>query len=409
MKRLAFLLIPAFVSGEGLKSLIELSIANNQAISAKELTRQSKQKEAQAQRSAYYPTVDIGAFYQSVDERNLMTPGDVYGGFAKVGFDVYDGGAKSSLLKQKEDELKASSYDLSELKKNVSLGITQNFFGVKSLESALVSREEAGCSLKAQLERISAFYAADLATKDDVDRLKSAFDTNAYEMESLKLQILSLKLNLSLQVGKRVVSLNESSFKEELGEELELIDGVKSLQQAKSALINLSRSLESVYYPSVRLEDTYTVYGYGNTDAFHPEGVDRQNKLVLSANFRLYDNSRVSNSQQAIEIKAMALSKLIEYKTAEQKTLHELAVARVYANKIKIKSASSALASASSAFNTIEKKYTAGIVDNVAYLDALASRTNASSLYEASLNELQASYGLYYHYAGKKIEEFLNE
>lgn len=409
MNKLILLVLPLFLYGESLKSLLDLASQNNQLIASKEFSKQAKQKEVDSKRNAYYPTLDVGAFYQSVDERDLMRPGDVYSGFAKVGFDIYDGGSKSALLKHKRDEYRASSYDLSEIKKSISLQIVQNFFSIKSLQASLSSRQEAQRSLKVQLDRASAFYDARLATKDDVDRLQAAFDTNIYDMESIKLQILTLKLNLELQVGKRVSTLDESSFKEQLEDEIELVDSIKSLESSKEALKSFSESIDSVYYPQLRIEDTYSLYGYGNTDALHPEGVDKQNKIMLSANFRLYDNSAISNSKQVLEINSQALSKSIEYKTAEQRMHYDLAVARIDANKIKIKSASSALVSAASAFNTIEKKYTAGIVDNVVYLDALVSKTSASSLYQASLNDLQIAYGIYYYYAGKNIEEFLDE
>ena len=86
---------------------------------------------------------------------------------------------------------------------------------------------------------------------------------------------------------------------------------------------------------------------------------------------------------------------------------YDLALSRIQTSYIKIKSASSAFVSASSAFKTISKKYDAGIVDNVVYLDALSSQTSAKALYETSLNDLEIAFASYYYYAGKNIEEFL--
>ena len=84
-----------------------------------------------------------------------------------------------------------------------------------------------------------------------------------------------------------------------------------------------------------------------------------------------------------------------------------LAIFTIKTSNIKIISAKSALISATSAFKTISKKYDAGIVDNVVYLDALSSKTSAKALYETSLNDLEIAYASYYYYAGKNIEEFL--
>ena len=409
MKKIIVFLLPVHIYALSLYSLLEHAHSNNKLVLSKELSQKSKLRELDAKESSYYPTIDAGAFYQNLDERTTGLPGDIYSAYAKVGFGIYDGGSKSALVEQKEAELKASTSDVDAIKKDISLGIMKNFFSIKSLEATLASRQEAQKSLQVQLERIQAFYDAALATKDDVDRLQAAYDTNIYEMESVKLNILTLKLNLSLEVGKNVGTLEDSSFKEELEDDFEKVDAIKSLEYSKEALKSLSNSVDSAYYPQLRVEDTYSVYDYSSTDAAHPKGLDNQNKILLSANIRLFDNATISNTKQAIVINSQALAKQIEYKTQEQKMLHELALARIQTSKVKIKSAASALAAATSAYETIEKKYTAGIVDNVVYLDALVAKTNASSLYKTSLNDLQISYGMYYYYKGKKLEEFLNE
>ena len=410
MKKLLLILLPlALLNAESLKNLIEFATSNNQLIISKEYSQKSKQKELDSKKSAYYPTVDVGAYYNSVDERDLMRPGSTYSGFAKLAYDIYDGGSRSSLVTQKEQEFQASSFDVKDLKNSIALSIVEHFFNIKSLEATLASRVDAQKSLKVQLNRMSAFYDAHLATKDDLDRLQASYDTNIYNMESIKLQILTLKLKLSLFVGKQIVTLDTSKFNENLQREFELIDSINSLKSSKKALKSFSESVDSIYYPQLRIEDTYSLYGYGDTDFFHPEGVDKQNKIMLTANFRLYDNSAIANSKQAIAINSQALGEQIKYKTLEQKMNYKLAIATIETSKIKIKSALSALVSASSAFRTIEKKYNAGIVDYVVYLNALVSKTNALSLYETSLNDLQIAYARYYYFTGKQIEEFLSE
>ena len=91
----------------------------------------------------------------------------------------------------------------------------------------------------------------------------------------------------------------------------------------------------------------------------------------------------------------------------EQKMQYALSRARITTAKLRIKSAKSALKASSSAFTTIEKKYNAGIVDYVIYLDALTKKTNAKALYERGLNELEIAYAILYHYSGKNIKEEL--
>jgi len=128
---------------------------------------------------------------------------------------------------------------------------------------------------------------------------------------------------------------------------------------------------------------------------------------VLSINLRVFDGGTISKNKQALMISSKAIDAQIQHYKQEQKMLYELSILRIKTAKLKIKSAFSALKSAQSAYKTIEEKYKAGIVDNVAYLDALSVQTASLSLYEKSLNDLEIAYAIYYYYAGKNIEEFI--
>jgi len=345
--------------------------------------------------------------YSTNEDRTPTQPGDIYSGFAKISFDIYDGGKKSALLKKSEHEFKASGFETESTKKSLSLEIVEDFFNIKSFQAAFASREEAKKSLYEQLQRMMQFVIAKVATSDDVDRLQAAYDTNIYEMESLRFKIISLKKALELKVGKDIATLDDSKFKEFVRWELELTDNIKALIANRDALISSADSLSSIYSPQIKIEDTYSIYGYDRYDATHPKGLDNQNKLLLSLNMRLFDMGSVLKSKESILISSQALSTQLSYSKKEQTMFYELALEAIEIGRVKIKSAKSALVSAQSAFVTISKKYDAGIVDNIVYLDALTSQTEAKALYERALNDLEIAYASYYYYAGKNIEEFL--
>ena len=407
MKRAALMLLPALLCADDLKSLLDFATTNSDVVHTKVLTQDAKSKELASQKGAYYPTVDVGAFYQRLDERSPFMPGDTYSGFAKIGMNIYDGGMTSALVAQKENELKSSSFDTAATKKNLSLDVVQDFYNIKNLQATLAAKEEAGKFLKAQLYRVSQFFIAKMATKDEVDRLQSAFDTNTYEVEATKLQILSAKKILALKVGKDVESFEDSSFKEPTGESFEQSDALKSLSAQKESLTSGARAVMSAYYPTLRVEDSYALYGYNRYDALHPEGALNQNKLMVTLNMRVFDDGSAEKSKEAIMANAEALNSQLSYLSKEQKINFEISVEKIKTSKVEITSASSALEAAKSAFTTIEQKYNAGIADNVTYLDALASLTNAKALHVKALNDMQSAYAAYYYYSGKDIREFL--
>ncbi len=407
MKRLLFLLAPALLFGDDLKSLLEYAKNNNDLLVSSKFAQDAKAQEIESKKSAYFPTIDVGAFYKSTEERNLMQAGDVYSGYAKAGLDIYDGGRKSSLLDQAKNEHKASEHDTNEMKKALSLDITKDFYAIKSLEASLVAKQDASKSLQEQLLRIKKYFEAKLATRDDIDRLQAAYDTNMYDIEALRFQILSTHKLLELKVGKNIDSLDSSNFKETLLQNLENSDAIASMMAKESSLRNGAESINSGYYPQIRVEDSYNIYGYERADAAHLAGVDNQNVLMLSANMRIFDYGTLSDAKQAVIVNSYALKAQVAYKTKEQKMQQELALFRIETGEIKIKSAKSALVAATSAYTTINEKYNVGVVDYIVYLNALTAKTGAKALYETSLNELEVAYASYYYYSGKNLEEFI--
>lgn len=407
MVKILFLLLPALLFGETLKSLLGSAYQNNDLLESYKYTKDAKAKEAESKKSDLFPTINIGASYKKTSDVTPFQISDIYSGYGRVEVDVYDGGVKLSQLERAKNEHKASSHDELQERKNISLEIVRDFYEIQSLNALLIAKEDAKKSMHEQLERVKQFYDAKLATRDDVERLQASFDTNTYEIESVLFEILSTKKSLEIKVGKKIESFEPSVFMEISAHPLESSDSIKSLQYKQNALQSSSKALEGVYYPKIKLEDIYTVYGYNDVEPTHPAKIDRQNVALLSLNMRIFDYGATAEAKQAVDLNAKALSKQAEYMSRKQKADYEISIARIESAKLKIQSAKSALTSARSAFKTVNEKYDARIVDYVVYLDALSVKTNAEALYERSLNELQVAYALLYYHSGKNLEEFL--
>jgi len=406
-KKLLYLIIPAIVYSDNLQELLNHAHSNNQIFSSKKLMEKSIKSEIDAAKSLNSPTIDVGGFYKRLDERTQMLPGDISSAYVKVSYDIYDGNKKESSIKHKQNKFKASKLDTNYFKKSLSLQIVQDYFNIKNIEASLLALDEQKNSLQAQLTRVKKFYEAQLSTKDDIDKLQSAYDTNVYNIQSLKFNRLTFLQSLQLKVSKEIKSLDDVKFKKELKVPFEINESIKSLQAKQNSIINQANMLNGTYKPQVNISNTFNLYNYSRTDDAHPAGLDSQNTLLLSVNLRLYDDGTVSKNKQAITISAKSIAATVNYKIAEQKMLFNLSQSRITTNELKIKSAYSALQTATSSYETINEKYRAGIVDNISFLDALSVKTNAKSLYERSLNDLEVAYAMYYFYAGKNIEKYI--
>ncbi|HRF56583.1 MAG TPA: TolC family protein [Campylobacterales bacterium] len=406
-KKFVLALIPAIFYGEDLRSLLEFATLNNKTAQSKSLTKEAKLKEVESSKSAYFPTLDAGGYYQNQNQRTPQQPGDTYNGYAKIGVDIYDGGKKWSLVKQNEALLEAAMYDAQYYKKSLQLDIAQDFYNIKSLKASLTALEDKRVQLEADLDRIKKFFDVGSATIDDVDKLQAAYSSNLYIIEESRYQLLSLIKLLGVKIGKEAGEPDSSTIEPPQNIQNETGDDVKSLRANSFSLARAAEGITSVYYPQLRLEDNYSVYNYGRSDFEHPKGVYNQNTLALSLNIRLFDNGVVTKQKESLQLQKMALDKRIKELEETRDINAELSLSKINTTKAQIQSAKQGLEAANSAYKIAAKKFEAGVVDNVAYLDALSVKTNAKAQYETALNNLQIAYASYYFNTNKNIKEYV--
>lgn len=406
MKKLLFLLMPALICAEDLKSLLEFATDNNNIVVAKTLREEAKLKDIESSQSGYYPTIDIGGYGQSLNSKSSNLPGDTYSGYAKIGVDLYDGGQRASTINEDKAYYESAKYDTSSYKKNLQLLIVQDFYAIKSAEAGLKALEEKQNLLSADVARIKNFYEVGKATSDEIDKFKAAFSNNGYQIDALKFQLISLKQLLGSKIGRKITILDDSTISEPQNLKKELNDEIQALSASASALTHTAHALNSAYMPQIRLEDTYSLFEYDRFDATSPKGLNNQNQLMLTFNIRLFDKGMVSKQKESIFIQQKALESEIKQSTEIQDINVDLSVSKINTTKSQILSAKSSLNAAISAYEAIAKKYELGVIDNIAYLDALTVKTSAQAQYQEAQNNLQIAYASYYYYVNKNIKEY---
>ena len=407
MTKLLLLVIPVFIYAQSLKSLLDFATTNNKMAISKDLQEMAREKEVESSKSEYYPKIDAGAFYSRDDDRSKNIPGDTYSGYAKISLDLYSGGETQNTIKQNKELSLSAKYNSLSYKKSLQLSITEDYYNIKSDEATLNALKDKELQLLAELDRVKKFYDVGSATIDEIDRLKAEYSDNLYQIDQVKYQIISLKKLLSIKIGKRVDSIADAFIEEPKDITKDISDTILALKSSASALKYGANVISSANMPQVKIEDTYSLYGYERYDKTHPEGLENQNKLMLTLNMRLFDMGVITKQKEALLLEEKALQSEVEYAINEQDVNVELAMLKIGTTKAQIKSAKSSLESAESAYNTISEKYEVGSVDNVTYLDALSVRTNAKSQYERALNNLQISYASYYYHTNKNIKEYI--
>jgi outer membrane protein TolC len=135
--------------------------------------------------------------------------------------------------------------------------------------------------------------------------------------------------------------------------------------------------------------------------------IDHQNKLMVSVNMRLFDNGKMSKEREAVKYQKLSLLSQIEHAKKEQRMNFKLAGKSLKTTRTKLKSSKSALKAAQSTYSVIRQKFEVGLVDNIAFLDALAQRTLADARYKETMYDYEVRKSIYYYYAGKDPKEFI--
>ena len=400
-------LVSTFIYAQNLSQILDVATQNNRIIKSKDFTISSKKKDSQVVDSQFYPQINMGANYTTLNKKSSGSAGDTYELYGNISYDIYDFGERKNRKNSLNAVYESSKHDKEGFLKTLHLNIVEDFFSIKNAQVQLDALVEKNIQLKAELERIKKFYEVGSATKDDIDKLNAEYSNNIYDIDTLKHQLLSLKELFILKVGVKVDSFENSEFLKPKKLEKDENDYIKVLKENINALEYSAKSLNSKYKPKFKLENRYSVYEYDRDGIGYEEDVDKQNKLILTMNMRLYDNGFYKKQKQSLFLQKKAIEEQIKQEELSQDINIELANSRIKTIEAQIKSAKDSLVAASSTFETVRKKFEIGSVDNIAFLDALSVKTSSKAQYETAKNNLQIAYAKYYYYLNKHIKDFI--
>jgi outer membrane protein TolC len=412
MKIIFFMTIPflLFAQSYGLRTFIDHANEHNPMIQSKERSVQSKAQEVEAAKSDFWPTVDVGAGYTMSTPVTVIAPGQTASASAMIGMDLYDGGRRGAVLNAKSFEHTASLFEKRAFEKSVALNIINSYYSIKKYKATLYALQKRSKELQTQMERVKGFMGAGLSTSEELDRLRAAYDNNAYVIENTKLAIVQAQEALYLQSGLPAQQLKENHIREPKNVRYEPYEKSKILHAHAQAVQEQANAVGSGYLPQVNVSDQLSVYNYNDTDDIPGlTGMlpDHQNRLMLSVNMRLFDNGKMKKDQEALKYQKLSLDSQKIYADNEQRMNFRVALKRLKTLRAKLKSTQSALKAARSSYRTIKKKFEVGIVDNVTYLDALTEVTLSQARYKETLYDYEIAKSIYYFYAGKSPREYI--
>ncbi|MFK5880585.1 MAG: TolC family protein [Sulfurospirillum sp.] len=407
-KLILLALLPLSLSATTLKEMLNITLKNNANIKSMKYNIESKKEILKSVSNTLNPTVNIGANYNRLDLDVRSTQiGATTLGYVRFGADLYDGGKNRSIKRQKGFELESTKLNTKTSTKEILLQVVTLFYQIKIIDANLLAYKDKSKALFAEYRREKQKYDLKMITIDEVLKLRSEYESNKYIIDDLKYQRESLYQNLSLLTGKNITSVDDSKLPDLRNIKYQPSSDVKALQAGLKAADESITQVNAIKKPKIRLEDTLSVYHYNDyNEALLKDLPNQQNQFMLSFSLNLYDTSSSYKKQSAMLAKLVKKEQL-NYVKSKEKIVFDLAKKKLLTQKAKINSAKSALEMANSVYDIILTKYQNGIVDNIAYLDALSKKTINRALYNQALNNYEIAKANYYFSSGVDYQEVL--
>jgi outer membrane protein TolC len=401
-------LAPIVVNAQSLKEIVDYSLKNNHNIKSLQIDSKSKQKTYESTKNIYNPTITTGINYSKLDLDVRDTQiGSTAAMFIKFGITLYDGGKNKAIKNQKRYEYETTVLNSATTKKELILQIITLFYQAKTVDENIKALKEKSTTLKAEYERVKTKYDMQMLTYDNVLKLQSEYEANKYSIEELQYQKNQLLKNLSLLSGLEIDTLDDSTLAEIKDLKFSESESIKALKTNIKALDENIKIVASSKKPQLKIENSFNIYSYDDyNDKLLKDLPDQQNQLMINLTYNLFDTNSDEKKQAALLAKKAKMEQLSYLKTQE-KINFDLAKQKLSTQKLKIKSAKSALDMANSVFEIIKTKYQNGVVDNITYLDALSKKTANMATYKQALYEYEIAKANYYLSSGIDYKEIL--
>ncbi|EIJ3125465.1 multidrug efflux RND transporter outer membrane subunit CmeD [Campylobacter coli] len=411
-------LYPLAMLASNLHEFIALS-QNNESYLIKQMqSEQANLDKEQAFRN-YLPSLSLNSAYVANNkDRFIIDPQESL--FAKVSlnFLLFDGGAREANLKALESKEKLSLLDKEQSKNYLALNAITLYFNTLSLKKILLANQQKVAFLKSTFERLQKFYDAGLSPKDELESIKAKYHLSLLELSQNELKLANIQ--------KEIKILSDTDFKvqgnaflenpqQEKSQNYEVMIAKEQINLAKES-VNLAKA---EYFPKFYIQDNFNFYKnnyspkvpapFANLADQFLEKYSQGNQFILGMEWKIFDfNARakeVEKERLNVQI-ANANARFSERKNKEELNYLDKSL-KVLQEQILALNLS--LNAANLAFESVDKKYQAGLVSYVEYLQALEAKFKAQSDLELAKNEFEITKANYYFNAGIDLNSKVKE
>lgn len=376
------LLAIVFLTSLNAGNLGELLSSLNQAnlINAQENLSKSVEEKAKSVKLAYLPKVKLQGNYVAFSyDKYAISPNNVVGINLAIEALLYDG-SRSSNIKLIMGKSQISKLELEKLKLDLELKLSKIYFSYFALEDSIKYKEEQINHLKAALNKLEKLYKVGLKPLDELEILRANVELKTSELENLKYKLEELLSNIYIITKKHIIPQKSSFIILDNEEENKNID--YKIQNLKQELAGYKKDLSQAnFMPKIFASDliglsknNYDFSVYRPFDAIVKERVKDKmfsNIFIIGFTWDVFNFNADKKNYESAKLEELAAKNLANYeknKNTEEIKLKEIKLKNTANN---IAANEKILKASKIAFDSIDKKYQAGLLDYVEYLNAL--------------------------------------
>ncbi|WP_072226104.1 multidrug efflux RND transporter outer membrane subunit CmeD [Campylobacter coli] len=417
-KVIILVFLPLSLSASNLREFITLSQNNEQYLIKQIQSEQASLSRSQTFRN-YLPSLSLNSAYVANNKDYfIINPKESL--FAKLSLNLllYDGGAREANLRALESKEKLSLLDKEQSKNYLALSAITLYFNTLSLEKILLANQQKVEFLRSTFERLQKFHDAGLSPKDELESIKAKYHLSLLELSQNELKLTSIQKEIKI-LSNTNFTPNGNAFLEnpnrEKSQSYEVLMAKEQINLAKES-VNLAKA---EYFPKFYIQDNFGFYKnnyspeipvyYQNVADRFLQKYSQNNQFILGVEWKIFDfNARakeVEKERLNVQI-ANANARLSERKNKEELNYIDQSLKVL---KQQIYTLNLSLNAANLAFESVDKKYQAGLVSYVEYLQALEAKFKAQSDLELAHNEFEITKANYYFNAGIDLNSKVRE
>ena len=386
---------------------------------------QKAQLQKEAVKSAYMPSLTIDGGYSFLSgDINVLRPQRAATARAILELAVYDGGKREALLSLLSHLSAAEILKNEDYQNLLAFNATKLYFSFLSLGELALAKEGEINYLKNALNRLEKYYRAGLSDESEYEAINARYAMALAErleitqnQNEIKNQIYALTgRDIEPVAGSRIAFLDDKNSAPQKSAKPEL----EALRLNFAAALEDEKITASETNPQIFIKNTYTFMRthydrnllpaqYRSTlepyfdDFFKPNL--NTNELILGFSWKAFDFGANKKRREIKRISALQAKLNLDQKRLQ----NELNLANIKNDlktlEQKIAAGESALNSAQTSLNAVSKKYEAGLLGYVEFLNATAQSFSAGSATELSKSKLEIKKAEYLYERGGKISE----